>query len=303
MGAELTIGPILFNWKPEAWKDFYFRVADEAPVDTVYIGEVICSKRSPFFEPLYDEVAQRLQEGGKSVIFSTLAEVMTKRERKMTEGMCALEGFMVEANDTSALYHLRGRPHAIGPFFNVYNEDTLEYLAKNGAKHVTLPPELPDTAIAVLGKKAKELGITLEVQVYGRVPLAISARCYHARAHDKVKDNCLYVCEKNPDGMDLETLSSEQFLSINGVQTLSHTYLNLMQEMEQMQSAGINAFRLSPHTHDMVRVAQIFRDVLDEKINDDEAEEQFKALKIPAPFSNGFFYGKPGYQWVEAEAT
>ena len=38
--SELTLGPLLFNWQPEAWRDFYFRIADEAPVTTVYLGEV-----------------------------------------------------------------------------------------------------------------------------------------------------------------------------------------------------------------------------------------------------------------------
>ena len=46
---KLTLGPALFNWSPEKWRDFYFQIADEAPVDVVYVGEVVCSKRSPFF--------------------------------------------------------------------------------------------------------------------------------------------------------------------------------------------------------------------------------------------------------------
>ena len=50
MTAELTLGPILFHWPADKKRDFYFQIADESPVDTVYIGEVICSKRSPFFE-------------------------------------------------------------------------------------------------------------------------------------------------------------------------------------------------------------------------------------------------------------
>ena len=44
---EISLGPVLFNWQPEAWRDFYFRIADEAPVGTVYVGETICSKRAP----------------------------------------------------------------------------------------------------------------------------------------------------------------------------------------------------------------------------------------------------------------
>jgi collagenase-like PrtC family protease len=299
MTGMLTMGPILFNWKADIWRDFYFKIADEAPIDTVYIGEVVCSKRAPFFESLYDEVASRLESAGKKVVFSTLSEIMIKRERKMTKDMCELEGYVVEANDVAALYHLRGKPHRIGPFINAYNEDTLEMLCRMGATHITLPPELPGRSIAVLGEKAKKLGLSLEVQIYGRVPLAISARCYHARAHGKVKDNCMYVCEQDPDGMKLDTIEDQPFLSINGVQTLSHTYLNLVHEMEDIYAHGVTSFRLSPHTHDMVAVTKIFRDVLDKAISPKEAEKRFEPLKLSAPFSNGFFHSAPGYKWVE----
>ena len=40
--TKLTLGPVLFNWTPEAWRDFYLRIADEAPVDTVCIGDKVC---------------------------------------------------------------------------------------------------------------------------------------------------------------------------------------------------------------------------------------------------------------------
>ena len=49
--TELTLGPNLFNWAPETWRDFYFRIADEAPVAVVYLGETICSKRAPLARP------------------------------------------------------------------------------------------------------------------------------------------------------------------------------------------------------------------------------------------------------------
>ena len=129
MRADLTIGPILFHWPAERMRDFYFRIADEAPVDTVYLGEVVCSKRAPFFAPHYRDVTERLVRAGKTVVLSTLAEAMIKRERKMIAEMCGQEDFAVEANDNAALFHLRGKPHRVGPFVNVYSEDTLAFLA------------------------------------------------------------------------------------------------------------------------------------------------------------------------------
>jgi collagenase-like PrtC family protease len=301
MNAHLTIGPILFHWDADKKRDFYFRIADEAPVEKVYLGEVICSKRAPFFEQHYSEIAERLEKAGKKVVFSSLAEIMIKRERKMTEGMCELEDYNVEANDAAALYHLRGKPHYIGPYVNAYNEDTLTHLALNGATHITLPPELPGESLAVLARKANTLDLSLEVQVYGRLPLALSARCYHARAHGRVKDNCQFVCEQDPDGMELKTLADKPFLAINGIQTLSHTYLNLMHELADLQDMGIPYFRLSPHSFDMVKTAELFRDVIDQKSTPAEAAARLEETGLKGPFSNGFYHGAEGHKWVSAK--
>ncbi|MGZ9097501.1 MAG: ubiquinone anaerobic biosynthesis protein UbiV [Micavibrio sp.] len=298
MKPQLAIGPIQFHWPAQQWKDFYFRMADESPVDVVYIGEVICSKRAPFYEPLYEEVAERLRKAEKKIVFSTLAEVMIKHDRRMVSGMTALEETMVEANDASALYHLSGRPHTIGPFMNVYNENTLTFLSLNGAEHVCFPPELPGESLSILSKRANQIGITTEVQVYGRIPLALSARCYHARAHGRVKDNCQFVCEQDIDGMPLKTLQGKSFLAINGIATMSHTCLNLVQELADLQDMGINHFRLSPHSHDMVNVSTLFRAALDRSMDIGEIIAKLADERPDIPFSNGFFHQKRGHDWV-----
>jgi len=298
--SELTLGPVLFNWQPERWRDFYFRIADEAPVTAVYLGEVICFKRAPLFEGYVAEVAARLRTARKTVVRSTLAEVMAKQERQLVEDVCTEETAPVEANDGSALLRLRGRPHYVGPFINVYNERTLAVLAGNGARNVCLPPEMPASAIRALVPEAAKLGVMTEVQVFGRIGLALSARCYHARAHGRTKDSCQFICNVDPDGMPLRTLEDKPFLTVNGVQTMSHDYLNLVGELADLQAMGVTRFRLSPHSCDMVQVAKIFRAVLDCRIDASEAGARLDAIKIEAPYSNGFYYGKPGYHWNRA---
>ena len=295
--SELTLGPVLFNWNPETWRDFYFRIADEAPVAAVYLGEVICFKRAPLFEPYLEAVATRLTASGKAVVFSTLAEVMSKQERRLVDSVCAGSTLVVEANDGSALLRLRGRSHYAGPFVNVYNECTLAVLARGGTCNVCLPPEMPATAIGALCTEATKLGVTVEVQVFGRLPLALSARCYHARAHGRTKDSCQFICENDPDGMSLRTLENKSFLTVNGIQTMSHDYLNLIGELADLQAMGVNRFRLSPHSCDMVEVAMAFRAVLDRRIDLQDAAARLDALKIEAPFSNGFYNGKAGHLW------
>jgi len=298
--SQLTLGPVLFNWAPEVWRDFYFRIADEAPVATVYIGEAICSKRAPLFEPHLAEVSERLTKAGKTVVYSTLTEVMSKLDRDLVESVCAADNALVEANDGSALFYLRGRAHHIGPYVNAYNERTLTVLARNGARSVCMPPEMPSTAIAVLAGEAAKLDVALEVQVFGRIGLALSARCYHARAHGRTKDSCRFVCEEDPDGMPLRTVENASFLTVNGIQTLSHDYLNLIGEMTELEAIGAHRFRLSPHSCDMVEVADTYRAVLDGRLEAAEATERLSALKLGAPFSNGFYYGKAGHLYSPA---
>ncbi|MCF8476377.1 MAG: U32 family peptidase [Pseudolabrys sp.] len=295
--GSITLGPVLFNWHPEKWRDFYFRIADEAPVSTVYIGETICSKRAPLIEPHYLAVAERLSAAGKAIVFSTLSEVLSKLDRKLAEQICTAEEFLVEANDGSALLHLQGRPHHIGPFINVYNERTVSFLARNGASNICLPAEMPSSAIAALCQSVRELDTTIEVQVFGRQSLALSARCYHARAHGRTKDSCRFVCENDPDGLVLNTIDKRPFLVVNGVQTLSYEYLNLIHELPALRTMGVSRFRLSPHSLDMVAVAQIYADVLEGRLAADEAAIRLETLKPAAPYANGFYHGKPGYTW------
>lgn len=292
---KLALGPIPFHWPAERKLDFYARIADEAPLDTVYLGEMLCSKRTPFFDEHILDVAGRLQRSGKRVVLSSLAEVMLPRERQMTAQLCAEPGFEIEANDGAALRHLSGKPHRIGPMMNVYNERTLAYLARRGANHVTLPVELPGRSAAIIGEHARAIGVGVEVQVFGRASLAISARCYHARAHGRVKDNCQFVCEEDPDGMELSTLDGKPMLAINGIQTLSHSYVCLLAELGGMPAMGVTHLRLMPQAHDMVAVANAFRDLCDDRIDAAEAELRLRAAGNLPPLANGFWHAAPGH--------
>lgn len=299
MRQELTLGPIPFHWSKADRMAFYARVADEAPVDTVYLGEVICSKRAPFFEADLPDIAERLERGGKCVVWSSLAEIMLKRERKATEGLCdGDDGREVEANNAAALLHLAGKPHRVGPYMNVYNEETMAWLAAQGATHFGLPVELPGDAVAVMAARAAALGVGVEVQVFGRASLALSARCYHARAHGRTKDNCQFVCEQDPDGMPLATMDGAPFLVVNGIQTLSQSYVNLADQVSDLARMGVGALRLVPQMQDMVGVARVFRDLVDGRIGGDEGTARLDAMNFGVPLSNGFWMGEAGYRRI-----
>lgn len=296
--TKLALGPIVYHWSADARRDFYARIADEAPVDEVYLGEVICSKRAPFHESDLPATIDRLERAGKTVILSTLCEVMLKRERKATTDLAKLEALEIEINNAAGLY-ARGRlPHRIGPFMNAYNEATITWMAKQGATHVCLPTELPAGAITAASQTARELGLGVEVQVFGRASLAVSARCYHARAHGRTKDSCKFVCEDDVDGMPLRTTDARPILRVNGIQTQSESYVNLLQEIGRLVTDKVTHFRLMPQAVDMVAVAQTFRAVLDGKLEAADADAKLSDVCMDVPFSNGFYHGEAGYQRI-----
>ena len=293
--TTLTLGPMLFNWPVDRWRDFYFRIADEAPVDHVCIGEVVCSKRQVFFADILPDVIERLECAGKEVLLSSLALPTLKREVRH-DAELANGRHMIEVNDVSMLPAVAGRPHAIGPFVNVYNEGTLGFLASQGARLVALPPELPRSSIEAIASSTPD--VTIEVWAFGRTPLAISARCYHARVHGHSKDSCQFVCDRDADGMTVETLDGEPFLVVNGVQTLSYAFCNLLKEANDLVDTGVSSLRLSPHTCDMVAIAQLFRDVLDGRRDADEAFERSRDTCPSATFANGFIHATAGALYV-----
>lgn len=299
MNNPMTVGPHLFHWPSDKKRDFYSFIADEVEVGTVYIGEVVCHKRAPFMDAHWGEIITKLQRGGKTVVFSTLAEVMLAHDRRLVEGACEIEDIEIEANDASALYRMKGKPHRIGQYLNVYNEDSVISLSQNGASHFSLPSELRKDSLETLGKTAKKNKLGLEVQVFGRTSLALSARCYHARAHGRIKDNCQFVCEEDPDGLLLTTLDREKFLCINGIQTLSYTYLNLIQEIQDMGKMGVTHFRISPHSHDIRSTASAFLDVVQKRISPEEGLSRLQTLGYDAQFSNGFYHNQAGRDWID----
>lgn len=301
--TKLTLGPIAYHWSTQTRRDFYARVADEAPIDEVYLGEVICSKRAPFHEADLPATIERLERGGKTVILSSLAEVMLKRERKATADLAAMEAPGIEINNAAGLFARGKRPHRIGPFMNAYNEATIAWMAGRGATHVCLPTEMPAPAIAAAAAAARELGLGVEVQVFGRASLAVSARCYHARAHGRTKDNCQFVCEEDADGMPLRTTDDRPILRVNGIQTQSESYIGLLPEAGQMIVNGVTHFRLMPQAVDMVAVATTFRNVLDGTHSLIDGEQALRKLCDGISFSNGFYHGQAGYRRIAAAAA
>lgn len=291
MSMDLTIGPIAFFWTAGQVADFYRAVA-QGPASRVVIGEWVCSKRLPFWQHEIPAAVNGLLAAGKEVALSTLALITLKRERRQTEEMLDT-GLPVEVADLSALHHLpEGAPFWVGPTVNVYNEGTLDWLARRGATRICLPPELPLASVAKLAAAGRAAGVAVEVWGHGRAPLAISGRCYHARLHDRAKDSCQFVCGEDPDGRTIETLDGRSFLTVNGVQTLGHAHTTVAGQVAALEAAGVASIRLSPQTGDFAALTGFYADLL--AAPRPGAQEALRRLLPGAELAQGFLDGRAG---------
>lgn len=63
---DLTVGPNFFFWPADAVRGFYATLAD-APVSRVVLGELVCSKRLPFWQGEIPGAVETLLAAGKTV--------------------------------------------------------------------------------------------------------------------------------------------------------------------------------------------------------------------------------------------
>jgi O2-independent ubiquinone biosynthesis protein UbiV len=293
----LTLGPILYYWPREQVLDFYAEML-EMPVKTVYLGETICSKRRLLRPEDWWELAERVAESGREPVISTLALIESDGELKVLSRLCAERRFLVEANDLGALDFLEGHPFAAGPSINLYNHETLAFLAARGLKRWTMPVELGrDTAIDLI--RTRPDGVQCEVFAYGRLPLAYSARCFTAYNHGRGKDDCEFRCIDYPDGLTVATQEGSPFLAINGIQTQSAATHNLLPSLDELSRLGVDLLRISPQSKGTAEVVEIFDACLDGRIEVAEGVARLRGL-APSGLADGYWTGQPGLAWSQA---
>ncbi|WP_419536787.1 U32 family peptidase [Endozoicomonas sp.] len=287
---QITLGPLLFFWPKKEVISFYEKVAESA-IDRVYLGEVVCSKRRELNLGDWLAIAKSLQSTGKEVVLSTLTLIEAESELAQVSKVCENGDFAVEANDMAAVHYLSkaGIPFITGPSVNLYSAEALEVLHRTGLKRWVLPVELSFDHLKLIMSRLKELGITdLETEVfsYGYLPLAYSARCFTARTHELSKDSCEFSCIKTSSGIPLATQEGDALFTINGIQTLSGSCHNILDQWRAMESAGVMAMRLSGHSEDVLEVANELAMVI--------GRSSDNSITVESQHCNGYWLGKPG---------
>lgn len=292
---KLSLGPIPYYWPRERVMDFY-REVERAPVDIVYLGETVCSKRRELRPADWLELGDRLAAAGKTVILSTLALMEAESERLALESLARNGRFLLEANDATALGVCAGAPFVAGPHINTYNAATLAELADLGAVRWVMPVELSRQVLSAM-HAARPAGLETEVLVFGRLPLAFSARCFTARARNVPKDACELACIDYPGGLPMATQDGETFLTINGIQLQSADPANLIGFLPELMDMGVQVARISPEPEGTLEVIQAFRDCIDGTRSSAQALERLQPL-FPR-FCNGYWLGDAGMRWHE----
>lgn len=295
MPLKLTVSPVLYYW-PKAKLDAFYAAVAAAPVDAVYLGEAVCSRRHEYRYADWIATAERLADAAKEVVLSAQALMESESDLKSLRRLAANGRFMVEANDMGAVHVIAGRgPFVAGPHLNVYNAPTLAFLAELGAVRWVPPLEMPQAALAAVLTE-KPAGMATEVFAYGRLPLAFSARCFTARHYDLPKDDCQFRCLDHVNGLTLATREGESFLVLNGIQTQSFRVQNLVREIPAMRRLGVDAVRLSPQSARMDEVIACFREALADGAG--TADSEALAPLMAAPPCNGYWHGRAGQDYV-----
>ena len=307
----LTVGPVQYWWPRATLLDFYARLAD-TPVDTIVLGEVVCSRRHEMKLADWMALARELRAAGKDVVLATQVLVMGEAELRAARECVAQGEFRIEAGDASALQSLRecgdSTAFVLGPHVNIYSREALVEHAVLGAACWVAPAELALDAVARVNPPAKPVAgpagdIATEVFVFGRLPLAFSARCFTARHHRLRKDACAFRCLDDPDGMALRSGDGENFLCLNGTQVQSAGVHALLAGPAALREAGVSRLRLSPCSRDFARAVEQFDALYNRAADPVTVRAVLQSLDLPGPLVDGYAHGRPGMTMLRTMAA
>jgi len=292
---KLALGPLLYYWPRQETLTFYASIA-ASPVDTVYLGETVCSRRHELRLDDWFGLARDLAAAGKEVVLSTQSLIESESDLKTLRQITGQGDFRVEANDMGAVRLLEANQVSnwiAGPTLNIFNPQTLDLLMAAGARRWVVAPEISGADLAAV-RAGLAAPIETEVYAYGRLPLAYSARCFTARHFNLQKDACEFRCLSVEDGIVLHTREGEPFLTLNGIQTQSARVHNLLADLPNLAGRS-EILRISPQGAHTLDIITLFRAALDAKLTPSAALDASRDYMPEAP-CNGFWHGRPGVE-------
>lgn len=298
---KISLGPLQYFWDREAVFKFYKEV-EASETDIVYLGETVCAKRRALRLEDWLDVAASLDKAGKEAVLSTLTLIEANSDLTQVKRVCHNGLFSVEANDMAAVSMLEDRiPFIAGPHINTYNATTLGQLSDCGAYRWVMPLELDSQSLAAL-QRSRPNHMETEVFVFGRLPLAFSARCFTARAHNRGKDNCELVCKDYEEGMLLATRDQQPFLTLNGIQVQSARTCNLVGRLPQLVDLGVDIIRISPQPRGTMEIVNQVRHAINAKADIKSLSAALENF-MPVGPCDGYWVAQPGMNAEQEPGT
>ena len=245
---KISLAPISYCWSKTNVEHFYQQVASSA-IDTVYLGETVCSRRRELKFNDYLDLANMLRAHGKHVVLSTMALIEAQSELNELKRAIDNGEFSIEANDMAAVYfaHQAKVPFVCGSSINNYNRTSLDLLHKKGMYRFVMPCELSRQWLQTVINGGDKPAFEIEVLGHGYLPLAHSARCFTAKHYQLPKDKCQTICQRHAKGLLAQTQESQPLLRLNGIQTQSAAKIDLIEQIPQMAAMGVDLWRISPN--------------------------------------------------------
>ncbi|MCC4832206.1 U32 family peptidase [Shewanella sp. 10N.7] len=294
---KISLAPVSYCWDKASIEDFYQQAAN-SQIDTVYLGETVCSRRRLLKFKDYLELAHMLKSHGKNVVLSTMALIEAQSELTELKKHIDNGEFSIEANDMAAVQLARQAniPFICGPTINNYNRASLDILQTMGMKRFVMPYELSKAWLESVISEPTKASFEVEVMGHGYIPLAHSARCFTAKHFGLNKDNCETICQQHPKGILAQTQEQQALLRLNGVQTQSAANIDLTQEIISMQQMGVDYFRVSPSSLACLDLANELTNALSHDVVDDKYELPFSHINTQQ--CNGYWFGQAGLAQV-----
>jgi collagenase-like PrtC family protease len=296
---QLSLGPVPYFWPKQELLDFYESMVTQ-PLDRIYLGETVCSKRREMRWQDWLDLARFVESHGIKAVLSSLTLIEAESELKQLIKLCRQDEFLVEANDMGAVNLLsqQGKPFTTGPAINIYNGRSLRLLQNLGLARWTMPVELSRESLSSSLMQAKELDDAplpeTEVFAYGQLPLAYSARCFTARQRNLAKDDCGFCCIETPQGINVKSQDGEELFTLNGIQTMSAKVYDLSTQIEDLKHLNVDSLRISPLYQGTAEAITHFKQAIDGTVATQEPTIPLMDVSNSNRICNGYWFGEPG---------
>ena len=192
------------------------------------------------------------------------------------------------------------KPLHLGIFGNLYTDATARVVKEYGVTRVYPNPELSLKEVLYIRDQTP---IDVLVPVHGKIPLVISETCFILERGRGEDNPCTFLCDEE----HWLTRSEGQWsLKDTGRMTLSGSDLCMLEHVEELAKARLNAFYVQSHGESpefVGKVGSIYRQALTaafagQSIGDLAAQVAELSALARMGLSNGYYFESAGRRYV-----